>query len=312
MTRYAEVTKSLSSFRDQYSESISAAAEVAKRSAAIAESMRSALAPTYELARSVSESVAKIVAGIDFSAMRSAVLPLITQASYIKILIKTNWPLYLVDDKEMLDEILALDANSDAKTLGDAIADIARERLGTKWLTELRKRWNNHDELTRGEREILKRAIAYFESRDYAACVSLLMCLFDGLLTKYYGKPVKLQGDDAEIFDYLASKHGISAAAKEGEPRLLRAAKDQVVVLVLRSEGGYFVWKAAGDYIIDVILTNNMDEDIALHNPLRNKICHGAQTNYGTWEHALKSILVTDILIRLGSMTLAGREGDEE
>lgn len=312
LAQYAEVTKSLSAIRELQLESMRAVVDTVKNSVAITECMRSALAPAYELARSVSESAAKIVAEIDFSGLRAAVLPLITRASYIDLLIRTNWPLYLIDDEEMLDDILALDVNSDVLTLSDAIAEIARERLGLEWLNELRARWNNHDELTQEEREILECALSHYESCDYASCVSMLMCLFGGLLNKYCGEPVKLQGDDAEVFDYFASKHGISAAAGEGKPRPLKAAKDKVVVLILRSEGGYFVWQAAGGYIVDVVLTNRMDEDIALHNPLRNKICHGIQTNYGTWEHALKAILVTDILIRLGGMTLAGREQREE
>lgn len=173
-------------------------------------------------------------------------------------------------------------------------------------------RWDNHDELTQGEREILKCALSYYESRDYASCVSMLVCLSGGLLNKYCGEPIKLQGCDVEVFNYFASIHGINSAGEEGKPLPLQAAKDKVVVLILRSEGGYFVWQAAGGYIVDVFLANRMDKDIALHNPLRNKICHGIQTNYGTWEHALKSILVTDILIRLGSMALVGSEQREE
>lgn len=72
------------------------------------------------------------------------------------------------------------------------------------------------------------------------------------------------------------------------------------------------MWQVAGGYIVDVVLANRMDENIALHNPLSNKISHGIQTNYGTWEHALKTTLVTDILIRLGSMVLVGRGQREE
>ena len=33
--------------------------------------------------------------------------------------------------------------------------------------------------------------------------------------------------------------------------------------------------------------------------PLRNKICHGDQLNFGTEEHSLKAILTVDMLIQL-------------
>lgn len=65
--------------------------------------------------------------------------------------------------------------------------------------------------------------------------------------------------------------------------------------------------RCAVDYIVDVVLTGKMDDELAARNPLRNKICHGDQTEYGTKEHSLKAILVTDIMIRLGSAVLALR-----
>ena len=63
--------------------------------------------------------------------------------------------------------------------------------------------------------------------------------------------------------------------------------------------------RCAVDYIVDVVLTGKMDDELAARNPLRNKICHGDQTEYDTKEHSLKVILVTDIMIRLGSAVLA-------
>ena len=44
---------------------------------------------------------------------------------------------------------------------------------------------------------------------------------------------------------------------------------------------------------------------IGAHNPLRNKICHGLQTNYGTLEHSPKAMLAVDIVIRLPGMVRA-------
>lgn len=50
----------------------------------------------------------------------------------------------------------------------------------------------------------------------------------------------------------------------------------------------------------------NYDEAIAAHNPLRNKICHGVQTNYGTEEHSLKAILAINLITRLGCAAQQG------
>lgn len=67
-------------------------------------------------------------------------------------------------------------------------------------------------------------------------------------------------------------------------------------------------------YIVGVTLTNDMDDELAAHNPLRNKICHGVQTEYGSLEYSLKAILVTDIVIRCVAAALEGQatlEGEE-
>ncbi|WP_418238584.1 hypothetical protein [Ellagibacter isourolithinifaciens] len=60
-----------------------------------------------------------------------------------------------------------------------------------------------------------------------------------------------------------------------------------------------------------VTFANAMDVDLAARNPLRNKICHGQQTEYGTQEHSLKAILVTDIVIRYGAVILEGQTDTE-
>jgi hypothetical protein len=66
---------------------------------------------------------------------------------------------------------------------------------------------------------------------------------------------------------------------------------------------GHVTYDLIIDYIKDTILTSTGKyEDIAEHNPLRNKICHGQQTNYGTMEHALKSILCVDLVVKLGEI----------
>lgn len=102
---------------------MSAVADTVINSVAIAECMRSARAPAYKLARSVSESAGKSVAEIDYSGLRAAVLPLFVRTSYINLLIKTNWPLDLIEDQRMLDEILSLDVSSDARALSDEVAE---------------------------------------------------------------------------------------------------------------------------------------------------------------------------------------------
>ena len=68
--------------------------------------------------------------------------------------------------------------------------------------------------------------------------------------------------------------------------------------LMLYPDSGLFYWQAVTDYIYNVILTSD-DCAFREHNPMRNKICHGVHTDFGTKEKSLKSILVIDLLLNL-------------
>lgn len=139
------------------------------------------------------------------------------------------------------------------------------------------------------------------------------MNLLEGLIEKCCPSEVKkLECDQAEMFDLHAEKLGVNPPHnKKGKARELTNAKDRVLVMVLLSESGWYTFQRAADYIASIVLTNAMDADVADHNPLRNKICHGDQTEYDTKERSLKAILVTDIIIRFGAALLAERADAE-
>ena len=62
------------------------------------------------------------------------------------------------------------------------------------------------------------------------------------------------------------------------------------------------VWEAMVKYMIKVIYTNNKNYDE--NQPCRNKIAHGEQTNFNTKEHALKCILILDLIINFSDSLL--------
>ena len=261
----------------------------------------------------LAEFTQEITRGINLKGIADAVRPIALKAKRVEILGRVNWPMYLVDNAEVCEGLDMLSSSATDVELRDAVADIACEALGSDWIDETRARWASHDELTSGEQGVLERALERHEKGDYEGCVALLMNLFEGLIEKYCPSEVKkLEGDQAELFDLHAEKLGLDPSHNgKGKARKLTNAKDRVLVMVLLSESGWYTFQRAADYIVSVILTNTMDADIAEHNPLRNKICHGDQTEYGTKEHSLKAILVTDIMIRFGSALLVERADAE-
>ena len=73
-----------------------------------------------------------------------------------------------------------------------------------------------------------------------------------------------------------------------------------ILRLAAMTENAVFYWEAITDYIYNVVLTSHGDE-YRDHNPLRNKICHGDQLDFGTEEKSLKGIFVIDLLLNLKS-----------
>lgn len=248
----------------------------------------------------------EITQEINFGAIAGALRPIALKAKRIELLGKTNWPMYLVDDAEVCDALDMLSLQATDEELKELVAGIAYEYLDSEWLEETRSRWEDHAELISGERGILARALNRHEKGDYEGCVALLMNLLEGLVEKYFPSEMnKLEDEQAELFDLHAKKLGVGLSHKKnGEPRKLTNVKDKVLVMVVLSENGWYTFNYAAEYIVGITFANTMDADLASHNPLRNKICHGQQTEYGTLEHSLKAILVTDIVIRYGAAIL--------
>ena len=50
-----------------------------------------------------------------------------------------------------------------------------------------------------------------------------------------------------------------------------------------------------------MIISGQDTEHLMDTQPLRNKICHGEQLNYGTQEHAIKAILSVDLMVNIAN-----------
>lgn len=265
----------------------------------------------YPALSQITEQVREWTRGIDIQALAESMRPLALKARRIEILDKTNWPMYLVNDEALCDALDSLPENITEADMREQVTCIACENLGKEWLAETKERWQEHDEISAGEMRLLNSALKRHAKNDYEGCVSLLMGLLEGLLCKYAPILKELDDEQTEIFDMHAKSHRLNPShQKNGKLRKLENSKDLVLVLVLLSENGWYTFEHAANYIVAVTLTNTMDEDLAAHNPLRNKICHGVQTEFDTQEHSLKAILVTDLIIRFGAAVLANQNAE--
>ena len=262
----------------------------------------------YPAIQQITERIREATKGIDIKALAESMRPLALKARRIEILDKTNWPMYLANGEALSAALDSLPDNMTDEDLREQVTGIACEHLDSNWLAEVKERWLDHSEISAGEMRLLSSAIERHAKGDYEGCVSLLMGLFEGLLCKYAPIMKELDDEQAELFDMSAKAHGLSPShRKDGKLRKLEKSKDQVLILVILSENGWYTFRHASNYIVGVTLTNATNEDLAAHNPLRNKICHGVQTKFDTQEHSLKAILVTDLIIRYGAAVLVGQ-----
>lgn len=77
----------------------------------------------------------------------------------------------------------------------------------------------------------------------------------------------------------------------------LKNAKTKLLGINQNLTDGFYYWTSFVRYMRKIIYTSEETMSTSNH-PCRNKICHGDQVNYGTQEHALKSILIIDSLIK--------------
>lgn len=311
----AECCSELAAIKDSLKGAYSAASEIA---AAVSHFKANVSPELFESARAISEAwtanisgLANVASRFDFSGLRAAVLPLQKRFHVLGVLKESNWPLHLVGSDELTAELE--EADRESPTLLLDIADIAERYLDDSWLESVSKRWETHEELGEGKGALLTRTLEFHRAGEFDACVATLMCLFEGLTVEYMGPSIRLESEeDMELFDFEAAGYGLTPLSERKRAQLF-GQKDLVLAMSLKADTGWYVWREIVGYIIGVVLTNKDNEALAAHNPLRNKICHGIQTNYGTKEHSLKAILATDSLIRLGSAALLGmrmREAD--
>ena len=133
----------------------------------------------------------------------------------------------------------------------------------------------------------------------YYGATSIMMCQVDGLIcdiSNYTDENglICSEDDEKEICElYQIDFQNHKKFAKTSE-------KHMILRLAAMTENAVFYWEAMTDYIYNVVLTSH-GEEYRDHNPLRNKICHGDQLDFGTEEKSLKSIFVIDLLLNLKS-----------
>ncbi len=250
-----------------------------------------------------------------FEKMRDTVRRLAETTAFLRCCKETNWPIYWDCDRSFENKVAEIELQYDEGTIDEALRkELVTEAILAYYdqarVKAIGARWENARLVDEGQQKLLAEAIERHNAGDYLASTALLACLSGGLAEKFYWYAFEAGLLSDEEFSLVAEACGVRKPSKAKA-----TARVQVFSLALCTEQGALYWNAACEYIANTMLTSKKDwESLAEDNPLRNKICHGLQTNYGTEVHSLKAILAVDLLLRLGAIVeeAAAAAKDEE
>lgn len=236
------------------------------------------------------QKIAQTIVAYDFAPMLKNLSEAMIPIRYIHLLEQVKWPLFLIDDEDLREQILSVCTdNEDA----EAVKEIAFAYCDEAFLDALEEDWLKCSAIKQDRKQILSEALQMHKLGYYYASVSILMCQVYGVASDIVdiAKRAGLEIDD-DTKDFVSEHFEIKREDIDKE-------KGKLMQMVVMTESGQLLWDAMASYLKKEILCSSDSKQRWATQPLRNKICHGDQLNFGSKEHSLKAILSVDMLIQL-------------
>ncbi len=234
--------------------------------------------------------IAKLVSSFNFGTMLKKFSEAIIPLQYINLLERLKWPVFLIDDDTLRQDILTACATHEDE---EAVQEIIFSYCSDDFLKAIEDDWNSCEAISTERKPIISEAMLMHRQGYYYASTSTLMCQVYGVASDIIDLAKKngLEIDDEEK-DFVSEYFEIKREDVDKE-------KGRLMQLTVMTESGIMLWNAMAKYLQSEILCSSESKKRWATQPLRNKICHGDQLNFGTKEHSLKAILTIDMLIQL-------------
>ena len=213
------------------------------------------------------------------------------QVKNICIEAESKWPIFHLDDDNLHKEFKTCFESSDLKARDKLLFKTVDSYCDSSFWNRHVKRWEK-TKLIKTERiPLLKEALMLYNLGYYFGATSILVC--------------QIYGIASDISSYLKD-HGYKMSETEKQSLSehfdinyedIDKEKGQLLQSLNFVLTGSFVWGKMFRYLKEEILCSSDSKKRWATQPLRNKICHGDQLNFGTKEHALKALLIIDMLI---------------
>lgn len=211
---------------------------------------------------------------------------LILNIDYIMTMHKIQYPLFLESNKSFKSEVIK------CKDDPIAVEKVIFDYVDNEYLNLMIEQWEKSSCIRKERFPILREAVELHQKDYYYACTSMLMCQLYGIVIDIYNY---IENEDVEISE--DSKENL---AKKYEIDRIDSEKGKLIQLAHMPNEGIVIKQVIVEYFKKEILSSSESIKRWEHQPLRNKICHGDQLNFGTKEHSLKAILCINLLIKLG------------
>ena len=240
------------------------------------------------------EAIGKIEIKIPSIKIPESFLKLAKDVRYLRFLESVQWPLFLEED-ELLRDSLSKYYDEESYPL-DEIRDIIIDYYTGDKIDIIRMSWAELLKEDIDRLAILQEAVLLHEKEYYYGSTALLMSQVYGLITKMDGE-LRKSGYEVDERAIRAVCDHYKVKYDDWKQRGAKHERGQLLRLMAVIDGGFLYWDAVTKYIRNIILKSNAEDQTTFHNPMRHKILHGVQLNYGTKEHSLKAILTIDLLL---------------
>lgn len=212
----------------------------------------------------------------------------IQQINYINFAQEIKWPIYHIHDDALRIALLNIDPSNSEEIRTTILSHFSNDRV-----FQISEKWQSSKAVVADRMPLLQEAITLHCRHYYYASTSMLMCQVYGIEQDIRTIVKKANiGLTEQEKDELSDLYNIKRDKIDGE-------KGQLLQMFMLPEEEILMWGVAIDYLWEEVLCSSESKERWKRQPIRNKICHGDQLNFGTEEHSLKAILTIDLLIRL-------------
>ena len=253
--------------------------------------------------RDISLQIGKIVEGIEIPKIEipEELRKNIKKLRALQILKDEQWPYFFEIDDTFAEQLIAINQDCDGYSL--LVRDLIFEFCNDDFIDDELLFWNDSYILDESRLKLLSQALNLYKVNEFAGCVSLLVCQFNGIINQIYDlqSSGELYADESVFLELYQDTHPFASPKDIEKIRNGKVFKEKVKVLkaIASVDEGPFYVQAFQEYLSNIIFASGDKTVIGIH-PCRNKICHGELTEINNKECALKAILVTDMLLQLG------------